>query len=177
MSCSAAAAASFGSAAAMMRVDEQREQRRRRGVQRVDLSERALERVTCERRPAAGEVQRRERARGRDARVEADEQLLGLFEAALANPQVGEPHERAAAQGPVPQAPEAHSIGQRGVGLRPASRRGEDRSVVRAAERGDRREPAALGDRLADADPLVGAADVVRVLAGAEELAEHLLRR
>jgi hypothetical protein len=46
---------------------------------------------------------------------------------------------------------------------------------VGAAEGRDRGEPAPLGDGLADAYPLVGAGDVVGVLARGEQLAEDLL--
>ena len=44
-----------------------------------------------------------------------------------------------------------------------------------AAERGDERQVPALRDGSAHADPLIGAGDVVRVLARGEELAEDLL--
>ena len=61
------------------------------------------------------------------------------------------------------------------VGLRPAAGCGEDAAVVGAAVRPHRRQLPALGDLLADADPLLGTADVLGVLAGGEQLAEDLL--
>ena len=46
-----------------------------------------------------------------------------------------------------------------------------------AAERRDRGQAPACGDRLTDPDPLIGARHVVGVLAGGEELAEDLLQQ
>ena len=122
------------------------------------------------------ELDRGERARRVGVAVETVEQLLGLLEASLADAQVGEPGERAAAQRAVTERPQPHGLGQRGIGLGPAPGRGEHAAVVRAAERRHRGKAASLGDRLADPDPLIGAGDVVGVLARREELAEDLLQ-
>ena len=104
------------------------------------------------------------------------EQLLGLLEPPLPDPQVGQPGERAATQVALTESPEPDGFGQRDVRLGPPTRRRQQPAVVRAAERRDRREPPSLGDRLTDADPLVRARDVVRALTRREELAEDLLQ-
>jgi hypothetical protein len=104
------------------------------------------------------------------------EQLLGFLQASLSDAQIGEPHERVTAQRSVSQTPQADGVGKRDIGLRPASRRGQDRAVVRVAERRDGGKPASLGDRLTRPDPLIRARDVAGVLAGPEELTEDLLR-
>ena len=80
-----------------------------------------------------------------------------------------------AAQRLLAEAPQSHGFGQGGVGFRPSSGSGQDPAVVRAAERRDGGQSSALGDHLADSDPLIGAPDIVGVLAGREELAEDLL--
>ena len=76
---------------------------------------------------------------------------------------------------PGAQGPQPHRLRQGGVCLRPAAGRGEEPAVVGAAEGRHRREPAAFGDGVADADPLVSSGDVVRSFAGREQLAEDLL--
>jgi hypothetical protein len=166
-----------GGALVELDVDEQREQGGRRGAAGLDLGEGPLQDVAGARRLAGCEVDGRQRAGSVGVDVEADEEPAGLLQPALPDPQVGEPDERTRPQPrPLPQAPEAHGAGQRGVGLGPVAGRGHEPAVVGAAEGGHGREAAALGDRLADADPLLGPGDVVGVLAGREQLAEDLLQ-
>ena len=70
--------------------------------------ERPLEHVGGQRRLAAREVDRGDgRAASTDAAIEAVEQLLGLLEPALADAQVGQADERAAAQRPCGRVPRA----------------------------------------------------------------------
>lgn len=110
-------------------------------------------------------------------RVEAVEQLRCLLEPSLPHAQVGQPHQRADAQPrALPKPPQPHGLGQGGVGLGPASRRGQHAAVVGAAEGRDGGELAPLGDRLPDPDPLLGPGNVLRVLTGREQLAEDLLQ-
>ena len=158
-------------------VDQQRQERRRGGAQRIDLVERALEDVAGERRVALCQMDRGDRAGGLGVGSDVDvgEQLLGLLESSLPDAEIRQTNEGAVAQQrPLTKAPETNCFGQRRIGLRPPSGRGQHAAVVRTAEGGDRRKPPAIGDRFADPDPLVGACDVVRVLARREELAEDL---
>ncbi len=144
----------------------------------IDLVEGALEDVDGERRLALDQMDRGDGAgrRGVGRDVDVGEQLLGFLESSLHDAEIGEADEGAVAQQrALTEAPEPHRFGQRGVGLGPASGGGQHAAVVRAAERGDCRKPSAVGDRLADADPLIGTRDVVRVLACREELAKDLL--
>ena len=137
----------------------------------------ALEHVDGERDLPPEQMDGRERAGGAAIDIEAFEQLLGLLEASLPHAQVGEPDQGTRPQPRAPtEAPEPDGSGQRGVGLRPTARRGQDAAIVRAAEGRNRRELPPRGDRLADSDPLARAGDVARVLAGREELAEDLLQ-
>ena len=108
--------------------------------------------------------------------VETFEELFGFLEATLADAEVREPRECAAAQRAVPEGPQSHGVGERGVGFGPAPGGGEHAAVVGAAERRHRGKVAPRRDRLADPDPLIGAGDVLGALAGREELAEDLLQ-
>ena len=159
-------------------VDQQRQQWSRRGTRRIDLVEGPLEDVSGEGGLSLGEVDRGDRTGrfGVVGGVDPVEQLLGVLEPALADAQVGQPDERAAAQHrSATEGPQPDGFGQRRVGFRPAAGGGQDAAVMRAAEGRDGRKPTPFGDRLTDPDPLVGAGDVVGVLAGREELAEDLL--
>ena len=73
--------------------------------------------------------------------------------------------------------PQSSSPRERGGGLRPASGGGQHSGIVGPAERGHGRETLAHGDRIADADPLVGAGHVSCVFARREQLAEDLLEQ
>ncbi len=174
---SAAISASLVAPDGEMHVDEERQHRRGGGARRVHLGERALEDITGQPGLASREVDRRERT-GRirvRVRVDAIEQLLCLFEAALADAQVGKSHECALAQPRAPaEAPEPDRLGERRVGFWPSAGRGEHTAVVSPAEGSDERQVPPLRDGFAHTDPLVGPRDVVRVLARREELAEHL---
>ena len=124
---------------------------------------------------AADVVQRGDRGGGFDrAAIDAGQQLLGLLEPALSQPELGQPDECRFALALGADRPEANGVGEGGVGFGPAPGRGEQTAVVGSAERRHVGDLAAGGDRLADPDPLVGPADVVGVLARREQLAEHL---
>ena len=167
----------LGRSRGKMHVDEERQHRRGGGARRVHLGEGALEDITGQPGVASREVDRRERT-GRirvRVRVDAVEQLVGLFEAALADAQVGKSHECALAQPRAPaEAPDPDRLGERRVRFWPSSCRSEHTAVVSPAEGSDERQVPPLRDGLTHADPLVGPRDVVRVLARGEELAEHL---
>ncbi len=168
----------LGRASSEMHVDQQRQHRRGSGARRVHLGQSALEDVARQPGLAAREVNRREGTGCIDVRVRMHsvEQLLRLFEATLADAQVGKPDERALAKArTAAEPPQAYCFCEGRVGFWPPTRSGEHTSVVRAAERGDERQVSPLCDGFAHADPLVGPRDVVRVLTRGEQLAEDLL--
>ncbi len=107
--------------------------------------------------------------------VEAFDELLGLLQAPLAHPQVGEPRERLRTARRVAALEHARGGGQRRLRLRPASGRRQDAAVVRAAERSERRVPTLLHDLVGRPQPLLDARHVVRVLAGGEHATENSL--
>ena len=164
-----------GVAGGEVKVDLQREERGRGHAGAAGLGERPLDHVGGQLVLAADVVQRGDGWRGlHRAAIDAGEQLLGLLEPALPQPEVRQPDERGAALALGADRPEANGVGESGVGLGPAPGRGEQAAVVGPAERRHVGDLAAGGDRLADPDPLVGPPDVVGVLARREELAEHL---
>ena len=83
--------------------------------------------------------------------------------------------ERTGTKRAVAEPPDAHGIAERSVCFAPPAGRGQQAAVVRATERGHGRQVSAARDVLTDPDPLIGAVDVMCVLACREELAEDLL--
>ncbi len=116
-----------------------------------------------------------ERKRSLDVGVEAAQELFGFLEAALPNPQIGEPHECTRPEPAVSETPDPHGVAQRRVGFAPSAGGGEQPAIVGATERCHRGQLSAGGDVLTDPDPLIGPVHVVRVLACGEQLAEDLL--
>ena len=174
-SCTATSRGRRGVAGGEVEVDQQREERGGGHAGAADLGERPLDDVGGQLVLAADVVQRGDGRGGFDrAAIDAGQQLLGLLEPALPQPELGQPDERGLALALRTDRPEANGVGEGGVGLGPPPGRGEEAAVVGPAERRDVRDLAAGGDRLADADPLVRPPDVVGVLARREQLAEHL---
>ena len=164
-----------GVAGGQVEVDEEREEAGRGHAGAADLGERTLDHVGGQLVLAADVVQRGDGGGGFDrAAIDAGQQLLGVLEPALSQPELGQPDERGLALALGADRPESNGVGERGVGLGPPPGRGEETAVVGAAERRHVGDLAAGRDRLADPDPLVGPSDVVGVLAGREQLAEHL---
>jgi hypothetical protein len=160
-------------------VHQQRQQRRCGRAGSADLVQGSLEDLAGERGLAPGEVDCRKRARRVHVGVDLDavEQLLGLLQTTLAHAQVGQPDQRADAQpGALTKSPQPHGLGQGGIGLGPASGRGQHPAVMGTAEGRDGGELASLGNRLPDPDPLICPGDVLRMLTSREELAEDLLQ-
>src|SRR5262249_35616662 len=115
-------------------VDEYREQRRGGRARCVDLFERAIQQVDREGGVAPRDIDGGERPSGVRGAVEPVKQLLRLLEPALADAQVSEPDEGAAAQRAAGKAPGPDRLGESGISLRPAAGCGEDAAVVRGAE-------------------------------------------
>jgi hypothetical protein len=114
------------------------------------------------------------RRAGGGARLRAGEQVLGLLEAPLADPQVGQPQARRPGHRAVPALEDALGGEQLPLSLVPAADRREDRPVVHPAGGPDEGAPGreARGGR----HPLLRSLDVGGTLAGPEQPAVDLCR-
>lgn len=157
-------------------IDEKAEQRDGLGARWVEAGQRPLDGVAGHFDGARGQLRSRPRPGRFGIVADAIQQLLGLLESPLPNPEVGQPDQRAGPQGSMPQAPEPDRFGEGFIGLGPAAGIRQDTAVVRAAERRHRGQPAARRDGFADPDPLVGPGHIMGPLTGREELAEDLLQ-
>jgi len=88
------------------------------------------------------------------------QQLRGLGEAALPNPECGEPDDRSAAQGPVGAVVLLDRRGQLALRVDPPAGRGEHATVVGAADRADRHAVGARDEAVGQREPFLGAADM-----------------
>ena len=174
----AASAASSAAACSprASRMSTSRTSRRRTGrVGRILALEAEARAVLGQAQVAAAERDRREQPARRRVPLAAFEQALGLLEPALADAQVGEPDQRGRAVGAVAPLERPDRGEQLLLGFGPAADRDQDPAVVRPA--GRRREVGPRDGAAGRGEPLLGAPDVGRALAGAEQPAVDLADR
>jgi hypothetical protein len=151
---------------------KQLEQRHAAGIRRVLALETQVHEVLRQRHIASRQRDRRPRSPGPRMPLVALEQTLGHLELALPHAQLCEPHQREDALRAVAALEHADRGEQLLLRFGPAPDRGEDRAVVRSTGGRDEVLP---GDELTHhRHPLLGAAGVGGVLAGAQQPAVDL---